>query len=157
VGERNNIVHLHHERISMGTQKPVTIGEGPEEIISGPVAEHHGKKKEKGKSKKGKVEAKIKEKKFAKPEEKIEAVGETKEEKSVEKVEEKPKKEKVGRSKVRSKKYKEIVKLIDRSKKYDLSEAIDLVKKTHLPRFQVMSKFTSSFWLRQANRRISGV
>ena len=120
----------------MGTQKTVSIGEGPEEIVSGPIAEHHGKKKEKVKGKKAKVEARIKEKKFAKAEEKVEkAVGETKEEKATPEVVEKPKKEKVGQAKVRSQKYQDAFSLIDQTKKYEIGEAIELAKKTSLTKF----------------------
>lgn len=120
----------------MGTQKPVTIGQEPEEIISGPIAEHHGKKKEKVKGKKAKVEARIKEKKFAKDEEKVEkGVGEIKEEKATPEVVEKPKKEKVGKAKVRSKKYQDAFSLIDQNKKYEIGEALELVKKTSLSKF----------------------
>jgi len=121
----------------MGTQKSVVIGESPEAIISGPVAEHHGKK-EKGKSKKGKVEEKIKEKKFKKEievSEKNEETGKIKEEKPAEESEEKSKKVKVGKAKVRSKKYQEVNALIDHEKKYNLAEALELVKKTSFSKF----------------------
>lgn len=117
----------------MGTQKPVSIGEEP--LVSGPIAEHHGKKKLKAKSEKLKVEEKIKEKKFEQPQEKEEAVGKTKVEKLAEEITEKPKKVNVGKAKIRSKKYQEVVKLIDRTKKYEVSEAIELVKKTSLTKF----------------------
>ena len=60
----------------MGTQKPVVFGEELPEDLGGPIAEHHGKAKEKGKSKKEKVEEKIKEKKIkAKSEEPVEVEG----------------------------------------------------------------------------------
>lgn len=121
----------------MGTQKPVVKGVEPEEIVSGPIAEHHGKKKEKGKSQKAKVEDKIKEGKFKKEEKVEEAIGETEEKKEETKKEEGALKKsvKVGKAKIRSKKYQEISKLIDRNKNYDVAEAIDLVKKTSLTKF----------------------
>jgi len=123
----------------MGTQKPVVIGENTEEIVGGPIAEHHGKKKSKIKDQKSKVEEKIKEKKFAfrhvKPEEKVKEVGETAQKAEKIEVEEKPKKVKVGKAKIRSKKYQEIIKLIERTKKYDVAEAIGLVKKTSSTKF----------------------
>ncbi len=123
----------------MGTQRPVTISESPEDI-GGPIAEHHGKKKLKAKSAKLKVEEKIKEGKFKKEkpktQEEANAPVEKQEAKSPEaEVEEKPKKVKVGKAKIRSKKYQEIIKLIDRTKKYGVSEAIGLVKKTSLTKF----------------------
>jgi len=121
----------------MGTQKPVKkfdeeLLEIEPEQLGGPIAEHHGKKKLKVKSEKSKVEEKIKEAKIEKVEKK------PVEEKPAEKVEaaEKPvKKTKVGKAKVRSKKYQDAVGLIDKNKKYDLSEAIDLVKKTSYTSF----------------------
>lgn len=119
----------------MGTQRPVVIGEVPEEL-GGPIAEHHGKKNEKVKSKKEKVTEKIKEAQFG--EEK------TAEKTAVKKVEavqpeannEKPKKKiKQGKTKVRSKKYQSASALIDPQKQYNFAEAIDLVQKTSLTRF----------------------
>ena len=121
----------------MGTQKPVTKfnlkNNLPKEgILGSPIAEHHGKKKEKGKIKKLKLEEKIKEKKF---EEKKE-VEEKEETKSVTEASEKPiKKVKTGKAKIRSKKYLAVLKNIDRTKKYSLEEAIELVKKTTLSKF----------------------
>ena len=109
----------------MGTQKPVTKfnlkNNLPKEgILGSPIAEHHGKKKEKGKIKKLKLEEKIKEKKF---EEKKE-VEEKEETKSVTEASEKPiKKVKTGKAKIRSKKYLAVLKNIDRTKKYSLEEA----------------------------------
>jgi len=129
----------------MGTQKPVVIGEEPEEIAGGPIAEHHGKKKEKEKKKK--VEEEIKAKKFQKEKTKAvekektkaaQEVEEKEETKTEEKAEEKAKpnkKVKVGKAKIRSKKYQEINALIDHAKKYDLAEALELVKKTSLTKF----------------------
>jgi len=121
----------------MGTQKPVVIGESPEEVVGGPIAEHHGKKKEQDKKKK--VEEKIKEKKFEKDKTKVVEEVEKKEEVKIEeKAEEKeaPKKKvKVGKAKIRSKKYQKASTLIDRAKKYDIVEAFELVKKTSLTNF----------------------
>ena len=124
----------------MGNQKTTIIGEQMPEEIGGPIAEHHGKK-EKGQSQKGKVEKKIKEKKFEKKAEvsDAEAIGEVKSEKSKPKEKEAPqsiqKKKKVGKAKVRSKKYQEASALVDRTKKYDLAGALELVKKTTLTKF----------------------
>lgn len=125
----------------MGTQKTVTIGEEP--AVSGPVAEHHGRKKEKEKGRKEKIEEKIKEKKFEKEEEILEkpleqekkasAPAEGEEAKSAEAPERR--REKVGKAKIRSKRYQEVVVLIDPIKKYEVAEAIDLVKKTSLTKF----------------------
>lgn len=119
----------------MGTQKPVVIGEEPKEDLGGPTAEHHGKKKSKIKDQKAglkaKIEEEIKEKKYEKPEEKPTEVGETEEKKT----DEKPIKVKVGKAKVRSKRYQEAKALIDSAKKYEVAEAIDLVKKTSLTKF----------------------
>lgn len=122
----------------MGTQRPVVIGEEMPEEIGGPTAEHHGKTKEKVRSKKSKVEEKIKEKKFEKEEtsqveeKKIEVEPDKKEEAKEEK---KPKKTKVGKAKIRSLKYQKAISLIERNKKYDILDAIDLVKKTTLSKF----------------------
>jgi large subunit ribosomal protein L1 len=125
----------------MGTQKPVIMGGEPEEIISGPIAEHHGKKKEKKK----KVEEKIKAKKFPKEKAEVSEEGKTSEAKSADlpveasaKAEEKEaakKKVKVGKAKVRSKKYQKAKSLIDSAKKYEIGEAIELVKKTSITNF----------------------
>lgn len=130
----------------MGTQRPVIIGEEISEDLGGPIAEHHGKKKLKVKSafrhSKLKVEEKIKEGKFKKEEitevskpvdlpaqksAKAGAEGEAREA---------PKKKvKVGKAKVRSKKYQAVNALIDHAQKYNLVEALDLVKKTSLTKF----------------------
>ncbi|MBM2820932.1 MAG: rplA [Candidatus Berkelbacteria bacterium] len=120
----------------MGTQKPVVIGETNEEVIGGPIAKHHGKGKEKVKSKKGKVEEKIKEEKFKK-DHKVEELSEMEDtQDNPEGVKEEPKKkEKQGKARIRSKKYKEVYALIDQTKKYDVSEAFALVKKTSLTKF----------------------
>lgn len=119
----------------MGTQRPVVIGEELSEDLGGPQAEHHGKKKAKVQSSKSKVSEKIKEEKFKK-EDVTENITEPKEEetKEEEKVTSK-KKVKVGKAKIRSKKYKEASKLIDSKKIYDLEEALSLVKKTSLSKF----------------------
>ena len=108
------------------SQAAVEKGEGLDVI----EAEHHGKAKEKEKKQKEKIEDKIKEKKFEK---KDTQVGkEIVEEKKEETKEKKPtvKKEKVGKTKIRSKKYQAAVALFDRNKKYQISEAIELIKKT---------------------------
>ena len=122
----------------MGTQRPVKFDSGVTEDLGSPIAEHHGKIKEKTKGKKEKVEDKIKESKFKKEKIGIEQPEkEKKEEKIEEKPEEKksPKKEKAGKAKVRSKKYKNILSSIDRNKKYDINSGIDLAKKTTLTKF----------------------
>lgn len=49
--------------------------------------------------------------------------------------EEKKKKTKKGKAKVRSTKYKQALELIDRNKKYDISDALELAKKTSLTKF----------------------
>jgi len=119
----------------MGTQRPVVIGEVPEEL-GGPMAEHHGKQKEKGKSKKEKVTEKIKEAKLGKKEKIQEGkTEETKEAKSEEVKEEPKKKIKQGKAKVRSQKYQKAAVLIKPQEHYNFAEAIDLVKKTSLTRF----------------------
>ena len=112
------------------SEKAVEKGEGLDVI----EAEHHGKAKEKEKKQKEKIEEKIKEKKFEKEikvEEKVEKKVEEKKEKSKteEKVETK-KKEKLGKVKIRSKKYQQALTLIDKNRKYEIAEAMDLVKKT---------------------------
>jgi len=122
----------------MGTQRPVVIGGEIPEELGGPIAEHHGKKKEKVKKKK--IGEKIKEEKF-KPQEKVAVVEEKieKEEKTAEEEKEKKpvpiKKKKVGKAKIRSKKYREVAALIDKQKLSDLPTAIELVKKTSLSKF----------------------
>ncbi|MCL5407468.1 MAG: 50S ribosomal protein L1 [Patescibacteria group bacterium] len=117
----------------MGTQRPVVIGEELTEDLGGPLAEHHGKKKEE-KSKKKDVEEQIKEAKYKKETPTEMSEKEMKEdEKSTEG--EKPKKTKVGKAKIRSKKYKEVLALIDPKKIYDFDEAIELIKKTSLSKF----------------------
>lgn len=127
----------------MGTQRPVKIGpegtpfggEEPIEELGGPIAEHHGKKKEKEKNKKEKVEGKIKAGKFKKEEtsEKEKTVQEISKEK--EKPAKEIKKTKIGKAKIRSKKYQDVLKLIDRKRIYELSEALDLIKKTSFSKF----------------------
>ncbi|MEK7143113.1 MAG: hypothetical protein AAB785_02795 [Patescibacteria group bacterium] len=121
----------------MGTQKAVKKFElendiQKEGILGSPIAKHHGKKKEKEKTKKIKLEEKIKEKKF---EEKKE-VEEKVETKTVGEETEKPiKKVKTGKAKIRSKKYQATFKSLDRNKKYPPEEAIELVKKTSISKF----------------------
>lgn len=118
----------------MGTQRPVKIGleEAPfggEEMsndLGGPKAEHHGKKKEIGKSKSKKVAEEIKEKKF---QEEVKPVAEPESKLA------KPQKTKKGKAKVRSKRYQEAKVFVDAAKKYNLEEAIGLVKKTTLTKF----------------------
>ena len=117
----------------MGTQRPVMIGEELPQDLGGPIAEHHGKSKEKGKSKKAKVEEKIKEQKFEKKEKLVEA--EMTKEEPKETADKSKKKIKVGKAKIRSKKYQEVSGLIDQKKIYDLTAALELVKKTTLSKF----------------------
>ncbi|KKQ18103.1 MAG: 50S ribosomal protein L1 [Berkelbacteria bacterium GW2011_GWB1_38_5] len=116
----------------MGTQRPVVIGEELTEELGGPISEHHGKKKEE-KSKKKDVQEQIKEARYKKNEEMEDK--ETVEAKSTEGDILKPKKVKIGKAKTRSKKYKEAHELIDPKKIYDFSEAVELVKKTSLSKF----------------------
>lgn len=106
----------------MGTQRPVVIGETPEELGS-LKAEHHGGKKLKDKSEK--------------QDPSLRAEASNQENEVVEKTDdkEKPIKKKAGKAKVRSKKYQEVYLLIDQSKIYDIESAIDLVKKTTLTKF----------------------
>ncbi len=127
----------------MGTQKAVVIGERPEDIISGPVAEHHGKK-EKGKSKKEKVAEQVKEKRYHKSEKvEISAVLSEQEKKASASAKQETKsavvegevRVKVGKAKVRSKKYQEVNTLIAHEKKYEIAEALELVKKTSFSKF----------------------
>lgn len=124
----------------MGTQRPVMIGEEPTKDLGQPIAEHHGKKREKVKGKKERVGAKIKAEKFEK-EKTVEKAKteESKEEKKAKISEAKPVvakgKGRVGKAKVRSKKYQQALALIDRKKIYDLSTALDLAQKTSFSRF----------------------
>lgn len=114
----------------MGTQRPVVIGE---EELGSPIAEHHGKKKEK-QAKKDKVKEKIKEEKFKKETEPQAVVQEEKETAVV--TEEKPlKKTKVGKAKIRSKKYQNVLTLFDAKKIHNIKEAIELVKKISISQF----------------------
>jgi len=130
----------------MGNQKSVIIGEQMPEELGGPIAEHKGK--EKNEKRKSKVSEQIREKKFeknsavtleenAKEEKKASAPAEGEEAPSgMQSAEvEKRRREKVGKAKVRSKKYQEVSALIDRTKKYDFAEALNLVKKTSLTKF----------------------
>lgn len=135
----------------MGTQRPVMIGEAPVEDLGAPVAEHHGKNKPAQRSPKGgggqKVKDKIKLEKFKKEEivkeestrhaqsdeggepEKKEETKENQPEK------EKLKKTKVGKAKIRSSNYQKVTALIEKGKIYDLSSALEQVKKTSLTKF----------------------
>lgn len=101
-------------------------------------ADHHGKEKPKEKSSKAKLDEKIKEKKFDQPstptsEAEISA-KDIKEEKG-EAPKSESKKPKKGKAKIRSKKYQEVKALIDVKEKYNLDEALDLVKKTSITKF----------------------
>jgi len=125
----------------MGIQKSVVIGGEPIVDLGGPIAEHHGKKS-KIKDKKLKIEEKIKEKKFEK--EKIEEIEETseKDEKASTPVEKQEAKSavakgggRIGKTKIRSKKYQAAKALFDPAKYYEISEALDLVKKISLTKF----------------------
>ncbi|MGA2667258.1 MAG: 50S ribosomal protein L1 [Patescibacteria group bacterium] len=115
----------------MGNQKTVVIGEEAPEVGE-PIAEHHGKKRKQEKVK----QEHVKKEKPLKDDETVKEVsGEEKSEKSKEPKAEKLPKEKVGKAKIRSKRYQEVLTLVDRTKKYDLSDAIELVKKTTLTKF----------------------
>ncbi|MFA6492992.1 MAG: hypothetical protein WCV58_02575 [Patescibacteria group bacterium] len=123
----------------MGTQRPVVIGEELTDDLGGPIAKHHGKKKEEKSSKKN-VEEQIKEAKYKKEkveetvvEEKSEGEEVGQEEESSTK--EKKTKAKVGKVKIRSKKYQKALELIDHTKIYELEDALDLVKKTSTSNF----------------------
>lgn len=108
------------------------------EDLSDIEAEHHHKEKLKVKSEKLKVEEKIKEAKFDKVESRKEE-PESEEEKGKDEKEEEKKPsaaaKKVGKAKVRGKKYQEVKKLVDTNKKYEIGEAIELVKKTSITKF----------------------
>lgn len=126
----------------MGTQRPVVIGDASEDLGS-PMAEHHGKKKEKTQTKKSKLESQIKAEKYKKEvvsEDVIEPKAEAEESltkkigKDSDSVKSKPK-IKVGKSKIRSQKYKETLLMIDKKKTYSVNEALELVKKTSLTKF----------------------
>lgn len=109
-------------------QSEETIAKGGD--LSEIEAEHHGKEKEKQHAPKEKVEDKIKAAKFEEEEDKQEKPEEeTKEEPA------KIKKVKKGKAKIRSKKYRDAKALFDPRKKYALEEALDLVKKTSLSKF----------------------
>jgi len=121
------------------SEKAVEKGEGLDVI----AAEHHGKAKEKGKTQKEKIGEKVKEKKFEpsvakamEGKEKASAPAEGKEAPSgkqsaaLRHAAKGEGRKKLGKAKIRSKKYQDAVLQIDRNKKYELSEAIDLVKKT---------------------------
>ncbi len=105
-------------------------------MTGGPIAEHHGKKKSKIKNQKSKIEERIKEKKFKKEEQEVVEEPIEKEKKASE-AKSRPESVgiKVGKAKVRSKKYQEVYNLIDHNKKYASDEAIELVKKTSLSKF----------------------
>lgn len=141
----------------MGTQRAVVIGEEMPEELGGPIAEHHGKDKSKQNAgKKKNVADKIKEAKYKKNEDKkdVEDVEDVKDVKDVKDIEdakdvkdvkdeggakdgEEKKKvaEKQGKARVRSKKYKKALELIDPSKIYEISDAILIIKKTSLSKF----------------------
>lgn len=134
----------------MGTQRPVVIGEESIDETGGPTADHHGKKSaNRGSATSGKVnkkknvEEKIKEEKYKKNKKAEEVkesdveeqVGVSSEGQEAEGEEEPKKKVKVGKAKIRSKKYKEVKSLIDRKNIYPFEEAIELVKKTNLTKF----------------------
>jgi len=111
-------------------EEKIEKGEALDEIET----EHHGKAKEH--TKKESVEDKIKHAKMEASEEaevEVEAETEGKTEKT-EKTEVK-KKTKKGKAKVRSNRYKQALEQIDRKKKYDISEALELAKKTSLTKF----------------------
>lgn len=123
-------------------EEKIEKGEGLDEI----EAEHHGREKFKVKSEKVKVEEKIKEKKIGKKgEEGVKDVEETEGGEEKGEIEEKKtkevkkaapkKKEKKGKAKVRSQKYQEVKALVEGNKKYDIAEAIELVKKTSYTKF----------------------
>jgi len=114
-------------------------------------ADHRGKTKDKQKDHKEKVAGIIRDAKFAhKDQIAASAKEESKEEKGEEAktdkveetagdtektVEKKAKKPKKGKSKIRSKKYQELKALIEVKEKYDISEALELVKKTSMTKF----------------------
>ena len=114
-------------------------------------ADHRGKAKDKQKDHKEKVAEIIRDAKFAHKEQiaasaKEESKEEKGEEVNTEKVEEstgdaekptekKAKKPKKGKAKIRSKKYQELKALIEIKEKYDISEALELVKKTSMTKF----------------------
>lgn len=101
--------------------------------------EHHGKEKEKVKSQKSKVEEEIKASKIGKKEDiqDIEDVKDVEEESKDDKEGDKKKtaKPQKSKAKVRSKKYQTAKATIDSNKKYDIDEAIELVKKTSMTKF----------------------
>jgi large subunit ribosomal protein L1 len=107
------------------------------EDLSEIETEHHGKQKEEVKSKKKDVAEEIKKARIDKNEsdeseemrdEKGETSSETRKEAS-------KKKAKKGKAKVRSQKYQKALELIDRNKKYEVAEALELVKKTSTTKF----------------------
>lgn len=114
-------------------------------------ADHRGKTKDKQKDHKEKVAEIIRDAKFAhkdqiaasNKEESKEEGDESKAEKSEETagdntekpIAKKAKKPKKGKAKIRSKKYQELKALIEVKEKYDISEALELVKKTSMTKF----------------------
>lgn len=101
-------------------------------------ADHHGKEKPPKKSSKAKLDEKIKEKKFdqpAAPTSKVEISTAGIKEKKGEAPKPKAEKPKKGKAKIRSKKYQAVKVLIDVKEKYDLDEALALVKKTSMTKF----------------------
>jgi len=116
-------------------EEKIEKGEALDEIET----EHHGKAKEH--TKKESVEDKIKHAKMEASEEaEVEVEAETEEKESLDSARDKEKAEvkkkaKKGKAKVRSNRYKQALEQIDRKKKYDISEALELAKKTSLTKF----------------------
>lgn len=126
----------HEQKVEKITDEDLLKGALNEESLGSVVADHHGKGKEKVKGQKEKVEEKIKEEKFKKNDVVVSAPEKDKESKETEENQkEKPKKVKQGKAKERSKNYLAAKALIDPAKKYELEEAIELVKKTSLTSF----------------------
>lgn len=125
------------------SEKALEKGEDLSEI----EAEHHHKVKEEPKDKKSSVAKAMEDKEKVKWQEEKkggdlspEASAKGEEKQTEEKVEgdkEKPKakKEKQGKAKIRSKKYQAALAAIDRNKKYELTDALELVKKTSMTKF----------------------
>ncbi len=119
----------------MGTQKVIKkfeleLGKELPEDLGSPISDSNSDKKAKNKEQKSKMPDKVKEKKGEKNKETVDKKEEKKEE-----TQEKPKNKKQGKAKVRSKKYQDVYALIDHDKKYEISEALELVKKTSLTKF----------------------
>lgn len=124
------------------------------EDLSDFEVEHHHKVKEEPKDKKSSVAKAMEDKEKTKWQEEKKEVGlspealakgeeklaqeEASEAKTAEEVKEKKpkaKKRKQGKAKVRSKKYQQVKALIDPKKKYEIAEALELVKKTSMTKF----------------------